>query len=199
MKIFGTKQLLSISLLICLFTLTGCKILPSEKRISQSPWKTYEEAQQSLDRVIPNITTSTELKFLGYDPSKTANLKILTYLDLIRIFMPNASITLEDIHPEVKKCIQSKDNCRAYELDVEMTDKDRFGNVIPDIFGFRKNTKTTGWRFRALILVRDEKVVYKLSSGQPALNLVEKKSNPLGPFQELDNLLGNSVKSITKF
>lgn len=199
MKIFGTKQLLSAVLLTFLFTLTGCKVLPSEKRISQTPWKTYEEAQESLDKIIPNITTAAELRVMGYDPAKTPNLRILTYLDLIRIFMPNASITLEDIHPEVKRCIQAKDNCKAYELEVEVTYKDRFGNVVPDIFGFKKNTKTTGWKFRSLILVRDEKVVYKLSSGQPSLNLVEKKNNPLGPFQELDNLLGSAIKSATKF
>jgi len=187
-------------LLVLLSFNTGCHtILPSENKNTQTKWKSYEEVQIQFDKIIPNQTTLPELKLMGYNLTNTPNIKILTYLDLIKIFMPNASITLDDIHPEVKKCIQAKDECHAFELEIEVINKKRFGNVAADMLGFRKNTQTTGWKFRALILVRNEKVVYKLGSGQPSIDTTERKKIPLGPFQELDNFLGNSVKSVTKF
>ena len=191
---------LSILLLLSLLIInTGCKsILPSEAKRTTMRWKTYEDAQKSFDQIILNVTTVSDLRKIGYNTTNTPNMRVLTYLDLIKIFMPNAGMTLEELHPQVKECIQSKDLCTAYELELEVTDKNRFGNPLWDIFGFRKNTKTTGWKFRSLILIKDGLVVYKLCSGQPELDVIEKKKNPLGPFQELDDLLGNTLKSSTK-
>jgi len=196
MKIHYTLLLI----LLILISNTGCRsMLPSETKKTQIHWKSYSEAQSTFDKIIPNQTTLMELKYLGYDPTNTPNMRILTYLDLIKMFLPNDSIRLDDLHVEVKKCIQAKDACKAYELDIEITDKNRFGSVTADIFGFRKNTRTTGWKFRVLILMRDNTVVYKLSSGQPSIDITEKKKNPLGPFQELDGFLGKTVEGATKF
>jgi len=200
MKVAANKIILSISLLVFLFINTGCQsMLPSETKHSQIKWQTYHDAQVEFDKIIPNQTTLEQLKSMGYNLTNTPNIKVLTYLDVVNIFMPNASITLDEVHPEVKKCIQAKDKCHAYELNIDVISKQRFGNPVSDIFGFRKNTKITGWKFRALILMRDDVVVYKLCSGDPSINTTEKKKNPLGPFQELDNLLGSTVKSVTKF
>jgi len=200
MKVEIRNIILFICLIGFLIVGTGCRsVLPSEVKQTKMPWKSYEEVQREFDKIVPGQTTMAELKGLGYNITNTANIKILTYLDLIRIFMPNASITLSDLHTEVRKCIEAKDECHAYELDVEVVNKKRYGNVASDIFGFNKNTKITGWKFRALILIRNDKVVYKLCSGTPAIDMVERKKNPLGPFQELDDMLGGAVKSATKF
>lgn len=169
---------------------TGCKSLfSSTSQRSRTPWQNFEQAQAAYDQVIPHKTSVTELKGLGFDPLNTPNVKILTYLDLIQRFIPNASITLNDLQPDVRSCIESKDCCHAYELELDLTDNKRYGNLMLDIFGFNRKTKTTGWTFKALIIVKDDVVAYKLRSGQPNVDRLEKKTKPLGPLQELDNIL----------
>jgi hypothetical protein len=103
--------------------------------------------------------------------------------------MPNESIRLQDLQPDVRACIESKDTCHAYELEVEITRNKRYGNLALDMFGFKKNTQVTGWSFKALIIVKEDRVAYKLRSGQPSIERHERKLKPLGPFQELENLL----------
>jgi len=168
---------------------TGCKSLfSSSSQRSRTPWQNFEQAQAAYDQVIPHKTSVAELKGLGFDPLTTPNVKILTYLDLIQRFIPNASITLNDLQPDVRSCIESKDCCHAYEMDLELTDSKRYGNLFLDVFGFNRKTKTTGWTFKALIIVKDETVAYKLRSGEPNVDKLEKKTKPLGPLQELDNI-----------
>jgi hypothetical protein len=96
----------------------------------------------------------------------------------------------------VKACIESKDCCHAYELHLDMTDNKRFGNLALDVFGFSRNTKTTGWRYKALVIVKDDVVAYKLRSGEPNVDRLEKKLKPLGPLQEMDNIV---MKLISAF
>jgi len=42
---------------------------------------------------------------------------------------------------------------------------------------------TTGWKFGALIVVIDNKVVYKQWSGSPRIEETDLRRNPLGPLQ----------------
>jgi hypothetical protein len=186
MKAFASC-LLSLALVL---TTTGCKSLfSSTSQRSRTPWQNFEEAQSAFDKVVPHKTTLSELKTMGFDPMTTPNVKILTYLDLIQRFIPNASITFDDLQPDVRACIESKDCCHAYEMDLDLTDNNRFGNLALDVFGFNRKTKTSGWTFKALIIVKDDVVAYKIRSGEPNVNRVEQKKKPLGPLQELDNIL----------
>jgi len=164
-------------------------MLPREVKRPRTHWQSFDEAQAAFDQIIPHKTTVADLKSLGFDPVSTPNVKILTYLDLIHRFLPNNSITLNDLQPDVRDCIQSKDCCHAYELDLEIVDTKRYGNVFLDIFGFRKYSHITGWSFNALIIVKDDVVAYKLRSGAPNVNRFERKVKPLGPLQELDNMI----------
>jgi hypothetical protein len=176
---------------------TGCKALFSSTSLrARTPWQNFEEAQSAYDKVVPHKTTVSELKTMGFDPMTTPNVKILTYLDLIQRFIPNASITFDDLQPDVRACIESKDCCHAYEMDLDLTDNKRFGNLALDVFGFNRKTKTTGWTFKALIIVKDDIVAYKIRSGEPNVDRVEKKTKPLGPLQELDNVI---LKAILAF
>ena len=178
----------SLMCLALVFSTTGCKSLfSSSVTRTRTPWQNFEQAQEAYDRVIPHKTSLPELKRLGFDPMTTPNIKILTYLDLIQRFIPNASITMNDLQPDVRSCIESKDCCHAYELEVELTDSKRYGNLMLDVFGFNRKTKTSGWTFKALIIVKDDVVAYKLRSGEPNLDRLDKKVRPLGPLQELDN------------
>ena len=176
--------------LALVLTNTGCKSLfSSTSQRSRTPWDNFDAAQTAYDKVIPHKTTITELKSLGFDPLTTPNIKILTYLDLIQRFIPNSSITIQDLQPDVRDCIESKDCCHAYEMDLDLTDSKRYGNLALDVFGFNRKTRTTGWRFKALVIVKDDVVAYKLRSGEPNVNRLEQKKKPLGPLQELDNIL----------
>jgi hypothetical protein len=164
-------------------------LFSSSSQRARTPWQNFDEAQLAYDKVVPHKTTVSELKTMGFDPMTTPNVKILTYLDLIQRFIPNASITFDDLQPDVRACIESKDCCHAYEMDLDLTDNKRFGNLALDIFGFNRKTKTTGWTFKALIIVKDDVVAYKIRSGEPNVDRVEKKTKPLGPLQELDNII----------
>jgi hypothetical protein len=186
MKSF-TMCLLYLALVL---TTTGCKSLfSSTSHRSRTPWLNFDEAQTAYDTVIPHKTTLTELKSLGFDPLTTPNVKILTYLDLIQRFIPNSSITIQDLQPDVRDCIESKDCCHAYEMDLDLTDSKRYGNLALDVFGFNRRTRTSGWRFKALVIVKDDVVAYKLRSGEPNVNRLEQKKKPLGPLQEMDNIV----------
>lgn len=176
--------------LALVLTTTGCKSLfSSTSTKSRTSWKSFDEAQSAYDKVVPHKTTVEELKGLGFDPHSTSNIRILTYLDLIQRFIPNASITLNDLQPDVRACIESKDCCHAYEMDLELTDNKRYGNLALDVFGFNRKSKTSGWTFKALIIVKDDVVAYKIRSGEPNVDRLDQKTKPLGPLQELDNIL----------
>jgi len=186
MKSF-TMCLLYLALVL---TTTGCKSLfSSTSHRSRTPWENFDEAQVAYDKVIPHKTTLTELKGLGFDPFTTPNVKILTYLDLIQRFIPNSSISIQDLQPDVRDCIESKDCCHAYEMELDLTDSKRYGNLALDVFGFNRKTRTSGWRFKALVIVKDDVVAYKLRSGEPNVNRLEQKKKPLGPLQEMDNIV----------
>lgn len=182
--------------LALVLTTTGCKSLfSSTSQRARTPWQNFDEAQTAYDKVVPHKTTVSELKTMGFDPMTTPNVKILTYLDLIQRFIPNASITFDDLQPDVRACIESKDCCHAYEMDLDLTDNKRFGNLALDVFGFNRKTKTTGWTFKALIIVKDDVVAYKIRSGEPNVDRLEQKTKPLGPLQEMDNILNKVISA----
>ena len=85
-------------------------------------------------------------------------------------------------------CIASNHHCRAYEIDHKSLKRDRYGNFWADFFNFRRLTKTTGWTFNAVVLLKDDIVVYTLTGGQPLVQENESKKNPLGPLQGVDTV-----------
>src|SRR6266849_9770501 len=169
---------------------TVCRsLLPTDDTRTLNQWQNFDEAQASFDKIVAHQTTAEELFKMGWNPKTTANVKILTYLDLIQMFLPNASITMADLHPDVRACIESKDACRAYELILDVSHSKRHGNLVLDVLSFKKNTTTTGWNFKALVIVKDDMVAYKIRSGEPLVTRNVQSVKPLGPFQELDSLV----------
>jgi hypothetical protein len=181
----------SILLLVPLvLPIMGCKsMFISENHRSVTQWENYDQADAAFNKVVPHQTRVEDLKVLGFDPHITPNIKILNYLDIIERFIPNSSITKEDLHPDVRTCIELKEGCMGYELDLDIMRKKRFGNLALDMTGFTKKTQVYGWNYKALLLIKDGVVVYKLRSGQPNVDKIERKIKPLGPVQEIDNLL----------
>ena len=137
----------------------------------------------------PGQSTTNELEYLGFDPFSHTNVRTLTYLDVISRFLPNNSIQKTDLPEPVRACLEAKDSCQAYELDLTVTRSKRYGNLFLDIFAFNRKTRETGWNFKALIVLNRGKVAYKLWSGEPNLERYETRKKPLGPLQELDGVV----------
>lgn len=173
--------------------LVGCSVLPSDENLSRSPWGSFEQAKATYDLIIPNETTLTQLKELKYDPYSTPNIKILTYLDIIKEFIPNQSIRIADLDPAVQECIKVRERCFAYKVTPHERHSDRHGNFLLDLLGFRKKTEITGWEFNAMIVIIDDKVVYKIWAGTPMSAEHRDSKKPLGLLQSegnAGNLLG---------
>ena len=169
---------------------SGCTtLLPRSAEVTASPWQTYREAQQTFDKIIPGKTTAAELRGLALDPESMPNIAILNYSDVLRRFMLNQSVTLSDLDQGVQECVLAKTVCRGYEINQRQVRKQRNGSFWLDLFGFKRETNVEGWRFNALILLKDEVVVYKLTGGQPVIQESEQQANPLGPVQSIGSKL----------
>ena len=94
----------------------------------------------------------------------------------------------------MRGCINAKERSRAFELILRNDNKKRYGNLFLDILGFKRLTHETGWEFDGLILLDDDTVVYKLSSGQPLISREDRDVRPLGPLQEIEGSFASVFK-----
>lgn len=176
------------------FFATGCGSLhPSGRSTAKSPWMDFASAKAAFDRVDPGRTTIAELRTLGFDPYTNPNVRILNYLDIQNRFLPNQSVRMESLPAPVRQSLDAKERSVAYELDLNVVNSQRYGNLFLDVFAFNRKTHETGWNFKALILLDNEKVLYKLWSGQPNVDRYEQKKRPLGPLQEINSAANISV------
>ncbi|MDP1629644.1 MAG: hypothetical protein Q8L57_03425, partial [bacterium] len=169
-------------------------LLPSTNTTIQSPWQNFDDCKAAFDRIIPGKTTAKELKELGFDPFSNPNIQILTYLDIQQRFLSSPSVFKEDLPAEVEKALGAKDACYGYEVMPQTVKSKRTGNFWLDILRFKRETKEDGWQFKALIILVNNEVVYKLWGGTPNINksIIDKK--PLGPFQEFGDWIINIGK-----
>jgi len=186
-------RLLRFILLVSLASFfSGCSstaLLPRQQKTVVTPWSSFAEAKNAFDQINPYQTKKDELEKLGFAPEVTSNIKILNYLDIMERFMPNQSITIEDLADGLQDCLDDQEQCMAFEIIIRKYDSQRFGNVFLDLFNFRRKTTVSGWEFMALIVLKDSLVVYKLSSGKPNTDELDDAKNPLGPLQSADRLI----------
>ena len=183
-----------LAIVVLLSFLAGCSaLLPKSKENTASPWQTYQDAQETFDKIIPGQTTIAELRHMSLDPSSNANIAILNYTDVMRKFLFNQSFSLNDLDQGVRDCVTAKILCRGFEINQTSVQKHRNGNVMLDVLGFYRETHTAGWRFNGLILLKEDVVVYKLTGGQPAIRETAENQNPLGPVQAI----GSKIYGIT--
>jgi hypothetical protein len=177
-----------------MFLTAGCQSLfPRNKDTTVSRWKTYQEVEIAFGKIAPYYTTVEDLQKEGFDPKVLPNVKILTYVDIISNFMPTPAIQVQNLPEGVQECIKARENSRAYLVELHDTKDKRHGNLFLDIFGFKRLTHKSGWEFKGLILIKNDLVVYKLSSGEPRVSRDEDRVKPLGPLQELDSLIIGSA------
>ncbi|MEZ5529410.1 MAG: hypothetical protein R3E57_05705 [Porticoccaceae bacterium] len=182
-------------LLFCfpMMALTGCgSSLPKGEAKTQSQWQTFEEAKVAYDNIVLHETTTADLRELGFDPYSAPNVRILSYLDIIRAFSPNDSVKPDDLPPSVRACIKAREECLAYEATPSVSSSKRVGNVVLDLLKFKRERIRTGWNFNALVVIDHDIVVYKIWSGMPIIDEMETRKNPLGPIQDS---IGSAVQS----
>lgn len=176
---------------LCLLACGCSSLLPSSREATASPWKTYEEAELTFDKIIPGRTTESELNQLRLDPRSNPNIAILNYSDVLMRFVPHSSISLADLDRGVRECLLAKVRCKGFAISQSSVHRNRNGNFVADVLGFSKSTQITGWKFNGLLLIKEGVVIYKLSGGTPSIAQEEENTNPLGPVQSIgQKLLG---------
>ncbi|CUA96119.1 hypothetical protein [Thiomonas bhubaneswarensis] len=163
--------------------LSGCaSLLPRGVAQTSKPWANFNQAHAAFERIQPFVTTTAELREQGLDPLVTPNITILNYADIVRRLLPPSGNDFA-LDPGIRACMQAQTACRGFEIEQRHIDRKRVGNFWLDFLDFRRETTTTGWRFNMLLLVVNDRVVYKLWGGQPDISEVEVTRNPLGPLQ----------------
>lgn len=191
------KHLILLTLVLA-FLSSGCgvKLLPTTLDTVRSPWDSFEEAKMAFDKIVIYQTDLEGLKKVGFDPFTTANMEILSYLDIMARFMPNPAIKKEDLDAGIRECIEAQSGCQAYEMSVEVFSSERTGNVFLDLFGFRRKTHRLGWKFQSLFVFNQGFVVYKLWGGKPNVNETSLKRKPLGPLQDSGAAVVSAAKNL---
>lgn len=183
--------------MVLMLLTTGCQSLfLSHQTSSQCQWTNWDDVNLAFNHIVPQHTTTADLRAMGFDPDRTPNIKVMPYVDIVPIFMPNPNIHLADLPVGVRVFVEAKQNSCGYLVELENVKEKRHGNLFLDIFGFKRQTHHSGWRFRGLILIKDNQVVYTLASGEPNISTEDASIKPLGPFQELDACAGSLIGAV---
>lgn len=179
------KRLHYVVLSGLILLLSGCSSLLPRSRSESSAFASFDEARGAIDGLVPGQSDLATLQRLGLDPVSLPNTTILSYPDILRRFVTGSVLSKDDLDPGIVTCLQVRDACRGWEINVARIAKKRTGNFLADFTNFSRRTETTGWRFNALILLANDVVVYRAWGGQPVVNELEHNTNPLGPLQNI--------------
>lgn len=165
----------------------GCEsLLAHQYAATESPWEDFASSMAAFDEVEPGRTSRSDLVALGFDPFSGENVAILTYVDVFERFVPNASLSLEQAHPAIRACVAAGTRCMGLVKQVSYQENREVGNFWSNLFTFRVRTEIEGFEFRATLVTVDDRVVYKLWEGSPAVLKTAEKVRPLGPLNDLD-------------
>ena len=97
---------------------------------------------------------------------------------------------VEDISPlqsydAAREALESVVHCRSYTFRFGNLKQERRGSFVADFPNFRRIAMTHGWRFEGIMRVRDGVVLFRNHGGQPNIERVEDRMNPLGPLQAM--------------
>lgn len=172
--------------------LAGCTtLLPRDRAETPSPFRSYAEAQAAAEKIVPFQTDLGQLAALGFDPAGGTNVTYIPYPDILARLAPYSGVPREELDSGISACIAAKTACRAYVFRFEHQDRQREGNFAADFFNVRRVTHVTGWRFEALVVLRDSIVLFRNIAGEPNIDRVERRTNPLGPLQPAGEAAGS--------
>lgn len=185
-------KILFISLFVLLFTsCNNKKLLPSSVTYTESKYVSFDKIENDINKIEIGKTTNDDLLNMGIDLENMANVKRLTYLDIMSKFKLDSPSRYTlfnniDLPQGVITSLAAREKLKAYEVNLERIVKQREGSYLLDALNFRKNTHITGWKFSCLIMIVEGTVEYVLYSGEKNIDKLEKQKNPLGPFQGFD-------------
>lgn len=176
-----------LSALVASTFLVGCShLLPSGKSDVAGLWTAYSDAEVFFQGVTPYQTTTADLTNQGLNLAAHPNVLRLNYSEVMRRFVPPATIPGYEPDAGVAECLMAKSACEGYEIRQVYVSKRRYGSFWADFLNFKRTTEVDGWEFIAVLLVKNNTVIYKLTGGKPKLKEHEFSRNPLGPFQNID-------------
>ena len=171
--------------LLASVALAGCSsLLPRSESAVRTEWQSFDDAKAVIEHLVPNRTTRAELNAAGLDPYTNPNVELLNFSDVLRRFPLSGSLTHVD--PGLRECLDAGRRCTGYSIVLNQQRRDRVGPFLLDLLSFRRETVGTGWTFDALVLLVNDKVVYALYGGKPAISTRETTIDPLGPLQNWD-------------
>ncbi len=177
-------RILSLGVLLAM-SLGGCSSLLPKRQVDSTPFQTFDEAKAAIESLVPMQSDLKALEGKGIDLNTYPNATLLTHTDVVRRFVPSTIVKREDLDPGILLCLESRDACRGVDLAVSKITKTRTGNFFADFANFNRRTHTTGWRLHAVILLVNDRVVYRSWGGQAVVDQMEESNNPLGPLQNL--------------
>lgn len=170
--------------ILIIILISGCSaLLAKEKNIIVGNWKSYQEAQETFDKIIPHVTTVPDLYQLNLDPNKNNDITLLNYSDIATRFVPSTTVDGYTQDSGVGECIAAKTQCKGYEINEKAIRSKRYGNFFADLLTFNRKTDITGWHFNGIVLIKNDLVIYKLTSGKTAIHEKLEVTKPLGPLQ----------------
>lgn len=175
---------------ILILIVSGCAaLLPRSSSVTRSPWKSYGEVVSAYNNVVPYKSTVSDIRKLGFDIYSTANLKILSYVD---VAVATQTLKKGEISRGMEECLKVQSMCNGYVFEPQVVNSRRYGNFWLDTFNFKRKTKETGWKYKASFLVIDAVVVDKYWSGEPQIEQDKEVVNPLGPLQDVGGIIAGS-------
>lgn len=164
--------------------LAGCaSVLPRGNAETPSPFGTFKEAEEAASRIVPFRTRTGELRELGFDHEAGRNVTLVPYPDVIARLVPYSGVPVDSLDPGIRECIKASTGCRGYVFHFERQRREREGNFWADFFNLRRVTEVTGWWFDALVVVSEDRVLFRNVAGQASTSRTERQTNPLGPLQ----------------
>lgn len=115
---------------------------------------------------------------------------VIPYPNIVARLAPYAGVPVEQLEPGIRACIQAQTRCTGYLFRFQKEDRQRVGNFFADFLNVRRVTHTTGWSFDAIVVVRDELVLFRNVGGEPRVERFERHTNPLGPLQPAGEAAG---------
>lgn len=174
--------------------LSACStLLPRSSSEVVSQWRNYDDAVKSLSSITPYQATRQDVHDAGLNPHHNAAVTVLHLADLLQKFSAAAMIGTTDVDRGVRDCLHAGKRCTAYAISVRKRSSQRSGNFWLDSLNFKRQTITTGWSVEALLIFVDDQLVYQLVGGQPTIDELDTRHNPLGPLQSWGD------KSLNKF
>ncbi|WP_295521063.1 hypothetical protein [Limnohabitans sp. Rim8] len=164
--------------------LQGCASLLPSTTTNAAQFASFEEARMTIESLVPYQSDVTTLAPLGIDPLQQPNTLILTHSDIAKRVINGNLQNRDDLDKGIQDCLRAGDACWGWEIKASRIARVRTGSFFMDFVNLKRTTETSGWRFNATILMVNGLVVHRTWGGQPAVQEVEVRRNPLGPLQD---------------